>query len=95
MLFDFHQNQNAKKANAIHATYLISGTKRSIDDTTETNVQSGEDISMRSSPFMSSIPEREDVDSQEQSAKKSTLLIVREEELASTSHCTQCLVRLS
>lgn len=95
MLFDFHQKQNAKKANAIHATYLISGTKRSVDDTNGKNGRSGEDLSMRSSPFMSSMPEREDVEPEETLVKKSTLLIVREEELESTSHYTQYLVYLS
>lgn len=28
MLYDFYHNQNAKKPESIHATYLLSGTKR-------------------------------------------------------------------
>lgn len=83
MLFDFHQKQNARKANSIHATYLISGTKRSADDTNGTNGRNGEDISMRSSPFMSSMPEAEDAELEEESVKESILLLVREEELES------------
>jgi hypothetical protein len=81
MLFDFHQKQNAKKPNSIHATYLISGTKRSVDDTNGTNGRSGEDVSMRSSPFMSSMPEPEDAEPEEETVKETTLLLVREEEL--------------
>ncbi|KAF3044052.1 hypothetical protein E8E12_008189 [Didymella heteroderae] len=81
MLFDFHQKQNAKKAKSIHATYLISGTKCSIDDTNDTN---GQDISMRSPPFMSSMPEPEDTSPEEEPVKESVLLLVREEELEKT-----------
>ncbi|KAL1652973.1 hypothetical protein SLS61_004594 [Didymella pomorum] len=84
MLFDFHQKQNAKKPNSIHATYLISGTKRSVDDTNGTNGRSGEDVSMRSSPFMSSMPEPEDAEPEEETVKETTLLLVREEELGGT-----------
>lgn len=32
MLYDFHTHQNAQKANSIHATYLIHGTKASQED---------------------------------------------------------------
>ena len=88
MLFDFHQKQNAKKRNSIHATYLISGTKRSVDDTNGTNRRSGEDVSMRSSPFMSSMPEPEDAGPEEETVKETTLLLVREEELESKANCT-------
>ncbi|KAH6614107.1 DNA polymerase subunit Cdc27 [Boeremia exigua] len=84
MLFDFHQNQNAKRANSIHATYLISGTKRPIDDTNGTNDRKSEDVSMRSSPFMSSMPEQEEREEKEVPIKKSTILLVREEEFAKT-----------
>lgn len=83
MLFDFHQKQNAKKPNSIHATYLISGTKRAVDKTNGTNGRSGEDVSMRSSPFMSSMPEPEE--QEEEPVKKSAILLVREEELTSTN----------
>lgn len=88
MLFDFHQKQNAKKANSIHATYLISGIRRAIDDTNGTNGRIGEDVSMRSSPFMSSMPEPGDAEPEEETVKESTLLLVREEELESRAHPT-------
>jgi DNA polymerase delta subunit 3 len=85
MLFDFHQKQNAKKPNSIHATYLISGTKRSVSEPNNTNGRAEKDVSMRSSPFMSSMPEQE-VEQEKEPVKKSTILLVREEELASTYH---------
>ncbi|KAG9202937.1 hypothetical protein G6514_003718 [Epicoccum nigrum] len=83
MLFEFHQTQNAKKPNSIHATYLISGTKQSDEGTASTNGRIGEDVSMRSSPFMSSMPEKEQED-EEQLVRKTTLSLVREEELEKT-----------
>ncbi|KAJ8112999.1 hypothetical protein OPT61_g4768 [Boeremia exigua] len=83
MLFDFHQKQNARKANSIHATYLISGSRRSIEETNGANGRSDEDVNMRSSPFMSSMLEQEDRDKEEH-VKKSVILLVREEELAKT-----------
>jgi DNA polymerase delta subunit 3 len=58
MLFEFHQKQNAKKPNSVHATYLLSGTKRRAAPTKATQGRHGEDVDMRSSPFMSSMPER-------------------------------------
>lgn len=88
MLFDFHQKQNAKKAKSIHATYLISGIMRSADETNGTNGRMNEDYSMRSSPFMSSMPEQEEESDEEEPVKQTTLLLVREEELASES-CVQ------
>jgi DNA polymerase delta subunit 3 len=83
MLFDFHQKQNAKRPKSVHATYLISGTKRATGETNGTNGRSREDVSMRSSPFMSSMPEPEQQE-EEEPVKKSAILLVREEELAST-----------
>ncbi|PBP16832.1 hypothetical protein BUE80_DR012435 [Diplocarpon rosae] len=62
MLFEFHRNQNAKKPGTIHATYLISGTKRK-EDPSLTNgapLKDGEDDYMQSSPFLgSSMPQIE------------------------------------
>ncbi|KAJ4341312.1 hypothetical protein N0V95_007260 [Ascochyta clinopodiicola] len=82
MLFEFHQKQNARKPNSIHATYLISGTKRTASEPNGTNGRNGEDVSMRSSPFMSSMPGPEEPE--EEPVKKCAILLVREEELAST-----------
>ncbi|KAK0119583.1 hypothetical protein ONS95_011023 [Cadophora gregata] len=55
MLYEFHRQQNAKKPDTLHATYLISGTKRK--ETIATNgaaKKDGEDDYMQSSPFMAS-----------------------------------------
>ncbi|KAF2829352.1 hypothetical protein CC86DRAFT_444450 [Ophiobolus disseminans] len=90
MLFDFHKQQNAKKSNTVHATYLITGKKRSEDDeskhTNGVNGRDGDDTNMRSSPFMSSMPEpEEDSDeSDEEPVKQTTILLVREEQLQET-----------
>lgn len=49
MLFDFHGSQNEKRAGAVHATYMIYGTKK----VTHTNghvQQDSEDVEMASSP---------------------------------------------
>ncbi|KAE9371793.1 hypothetical protein N431DRAFT_484249 [Stipitochalara longipes BDJ] len=63
MLYDFHQKQNAKKPGTIHATYLLSGTKRPEDPiplNSDAN-KDGEDHYMQSSPFIeSSMPQPED-----------------------------------
>jgi DNA polymerase delta subunit 3 len=80
MLYDFHQKQNAKKPGTIHATYLLSGTKRP-EDLIPLNgdaKKDGEDDYMQSSPFMnSSMPQLEDTG--ESSVLSITL--VREEDL--------------
>lgn len=56
MLYDFHRQQNAKKPGTLHATYLISGTKRE-----EEAVPTNGDVKMedsndyiQSSPFVAS-----------------------------------------
>ena len=79
MLFDFHQKQNAKKPNSVHATYLVTGKKRSVAHTNGAHGKDGEDDAMRSSPFMSSMPEPEEP--ADQPAKETTIVLVREEEL--------------
>jgi DNA polymerase delta subunit 3 len=75
MLYDFHQKQNAKKPQSVHATYLLTGitrvepaTSKSITATSKNEsprkdgsaqVQDDEDSIMQSSPFPSSFPEPE------------------------------------
>jgi DNA polymerase delta subunit 3 len=80
MLYDFYQKQNAKKPGTIHATYLLSGTKRP-EDLIPLNgdaKKDGEDDYMQSSPFMnSSMPQLEGTG--ESSVLSITL--VREEDL--------------
>jgi hypothetical protein len=81
MLFEFHQKQNAKKPKSVHATYLITGTKRAVEHANGTNGRGGEDVSMRSSPFMSSMPEPEEP--ADEPIKRTHVVLVREEELES------------
>lgn len=81
MLFDFHQDQNAINSNSIHATYLLSGTKRSPGHTNGASGRDGEDVAMCNLPFLSSMPEPEAA--AEEPVNKITLLLVREEELES------------
>jgi DNA polymerase delta subunit 3 len=83
MLFDFHQKQNAKKPTSIHATYLLAGRKRNPEHTNGANGRDGDDVDMRSSPFMSSM--REPEEPAQEPVKETTILLVREEELKSTS----------
>jgi len=81
MLYDFHKNQNAKKPGTIHATYLISGTKR-IDETTPKPggiKKDGEDDYMASSSFMSSSMPQPEEGTGESSVLSITL--VKEENL--------------
>lgn len=56
MLYEFHHQQNSKKPGTVHATYLLSGTKRkeeSVPAIPEAK-KDGEDDHMQSSPFMTS-----------------------------------------
>jgi DNA polymerase delta subunit 3 len=106
MLFDFHQTQNAKKPNSVHATYLIAGRRRTTEDangTNATNGRDGGDVDMRSSPIMSSMPQTtdddgDDDDETEEPVKETTILLVREEELQGASRsksmraCADCFV---
>ncbi|KAF2129524.1 hypothetical protein P153DRAFT_366912 [Dothidotthia symphoricarpi CBS 119687] len=80
MLFDFHQKQNARKSKSVHATYLITGTRHI---TKSTNGVNGEDTAMPSSSFMSTMSDTEDAE-EEVPVKKTTILLVREEELEKT-----------
>ncbi len=54
MLYDFYTNQNTRKANSVHATYLLVGWQKcpqlSICDTDVND----EDVQMLSSPYVGS-----------------------------------------
>lgn len=82
MLFDFHQKQNAKRPQSVHATYLVTGTKQAPNHTNGTSGRSGDDVAMRSSPFMSSMPEPGEPG--DEPVKKTCIVLVREEELEKT-----------
>ncbi|KAF2031566.1 hypothetical protein EK21DRAFT_62966 [Setomelanomma holmii] len=82
MLFDFQQQQNAKKPGSVHATYLVTGKKRVQHHTNGIHGKAGDDVAMRSSPFMSSMPELEEP--AEEPVKRTAIVLVREEELQKT-----------
>ncbi|KAF1956015.1 hypothetical protein CC80DRAFT_526094 [Byssothecium circinans] len=82
MLYEFHKKQNTKKPDSVHATYLLTGKKRTSERTNDVNGKDGEDVAMRSSPFMSSMPEPDEP--VEEPVLKTSIVLVREEELEST-----------
>lgn len=79
MLYDFHHKQNTKKSGTLHATYLLAGSQRTHQQSSQTNgahSQDGADISMRSSPFPSSSapqPKAEDTETESSYIKLVTL----------------------
>jgi DNA polymerase delta subunit 3 len=81
MLYEFHRQQNGKKPGTVHATYLLSGTKR-VEEPVPTNSKvkkDGEDEYMQSSPFLaSSMPQIEDGSG---AANVLSITLVREENL--------------
>ena len=81
MLYDFHRQQNAKKPGTLHATYLISGTKRE-EEVVPTNgdvkMEDGDSF-MQSSPFIpSSMPQFED---SSEAVSVLSITLAREEDL--------------
>jgi DNA polymerase delta subunit 3 len=97
MLYDFHKNQNAKRANSVHATYLLIGNPRteSAEATNNAQTQDEDDSIMQSSPFPSSYPEPEpplefedeDVDPVEENIPTTIVTLVKEEDLDGTYSC--------
>jgi len=81
MLYDFHHRQTAKKPESVHATYLITGTRKSGSATVANGTQGhdGDDSSMRSSPFMSTMPGQ--TDGEEENIPVTSVLLAKEEDL--------------
>lgn len=92
MLFEFHQQQNAKKPGTVHATYLLSGTKSKEAATTESEQKDGEDDYMQSSPFVSSSAAQPTEETEEPSVLSITL--VKEEDLESMVAVLCCVTQL-
>ncbi|ORY09654.1 DNA polymerase subunit Cdc27 [Clohesyomyces aquaticus] len=82
MLYDFHQKQNAKKTNTVHATYILTGKKRAPEKANGIHTHDGEDSFMHSSPYMNSMPEPEEPT--EEPPTHTSIVLVREEELEKT-----------
>lgn len=100
MLFEFHKTQNARKPKSVHATYLVTGTPRITAHANGSKQRKGEDTDMRSSPFISSMPDPEEDEDSDYAAesddentpapkgvKETQILLVREEELEGTFCC--------
>ncbi|EME41048.1 hypothetical protein DOTSEDRAFT_74551 [Dothistroma septosporum NZE10] len=62
MLYEFHRKQNSKKPGCVHATYVITGTKRPTQTNGVHSQDDGGDSIMRSSPPLpgSSMPQSQD-----------------------------------
>jgi DNA polymerase delta subunit 3 len=73
MLYDFHRSQNAKRPGAVHATYLVFGTKK--DDDGPPAARNGGDVDVE---MTSSAPEAEQPTTV---VPTSTLSLVPEEQL--------------
>jgi DNA polymerase delta subunit 3 len=88
MLYEFHRQQNSKKPGTIHATYLLSGTKR--DEALPTNGanKDGDDENMQSSPFMGSSMPHPDQGTGESGVL--TISLVKEEDLERTFTLPHC-----
>lgn len=82
MLYEFHAEQTTKQPKSVHATYLLTGKERSSEHSNGDSAHDGDDTAMRSSPFMSSLPEPENT--QESLVPTTSIVLVREEELEST-----------
>ncbi|EEA29052.1 hypothetical protein TMatcc_002583 [Talaromyces marneffei ATCC 18224] len=79
MLFDFHKTENGKKPSSVSATYLISGIQAA-QKLPAANGESNdrEDTAMRSSPYMSSMPQSNE---KEPSMRTTSFVLAREEDL--------------
>jgi DNA polymerase delta subunit 3 len=78
MLYDFHRTENAKRPKSVSATYLICGVQASEKKATENGISNDEDVPMKSSPYMSSMPQPDETD---QPTQVTTFVLAREEDL--------------
>ena len=76
MLYEFHRSQNAKRLGAVHATYLVYGTKKAANAPSESQNGADGDIEMSSSAV--------EVDSLDEVVPASVLSLVPEEQLKGT-----------
>ncbi|KAJ5558437.1 hypothetical protein N7461_002409 [Penicillium sp. DV-2018c] len=79
MLFEFHRNENAKKPQTVHATYVISGIQKAPEPAPTNGRADDEDETMRSSPDLPSSMPNKDTDSA--SIRTASIVLVREEDL--------------
>lgn len=82
MLYEFHRKQNAKKPGAVHATYLLSGTRSpSLAQANGVHSQDGEDAVMQSSPLMPSSSAPQPDDGIVETIPVRSVMLVKEEHL--------------
>lgn len=84
MLYEFHRKQNERKPGRVHATYLLTGTRRVETATQQINggASQEEDTPMQSSPpFPGSSAPKPDIDMYAQQALVRSVMLVREEHL--------------
>ncbi|WPH04648.1 Hypothetical protein R9X50_00754100 [Acrodontium crateriforme] len=84
MLFEFHNKQNSKKPGTVHATYLITGTKRQTKSSQAngTETRDDDDTVMQSSPpFPGSSAPVHDEDEEEVPTVVRSVMLVKEEQL--------------
>ncbi|KAI9848103.1 MAG: hypothetical protein M1837_001205 [Sclerophora amabilis] len=82
MLYEFHRQQNTKKAGSVHATYLIGGIRHHPVEAVIVNGKStgdGEDENMQSSPLLSSSMPNQDIE--QNRVPVTSITLVREEDL--------------
>ncbi|KAL8779539.1 MAG: hypothetical protein Q9194_001391 [Teloschistes cf. exilis] len=75
------EQENSKKPGSIHAVYLVCGFVSAAPSAPSTQLEhkDGEDVSMQSSPFMSSSMPQKEEDDEFSTAK--TVVLCREEDL--------------
>lgn len=81
MLYDFHRKQNSKKPGSVHATYLISGSKRPATVTKSQANHAGGNSTVPSSPPLPSSSFHKPEEQEREVAPVHTITIVREEHL--------------
>jgi DNA polymerase delta subunit 3 len=79
VLFEFHRNENAKKPQTVHATYVISGIQKAPEPAPTNGHANDEDEIMQSSPDLpSSMPNQ---DASSYSTRIASIILAREEDL--------------
>lgn len=87
ILFEFHRNENAKKPQSIHATYLISGIQKPPETATNGHANDEDEI-VQSSPYLpSSMPNPDDTT---ETTRIFSIILAREEDLAGSSCLDRC-----
>ncbi|KAJ5457929.1 hypothetical protein N7475_009317 [Penicillium sp. IBT 31633x] len=79
LLFEFHRNENAKKPQTVHATYVISGIQKAPEPSYTNGHGNDEDETMQSSPYLPSSMLNQDL--APDSSRPASIVLAREEDL--------------